>query len=143
MNDKNRLMSLDVLRGADMVFLCVVYQLVMGAAESFGFGDRALHPFMRQFDHYWGGFTALDIVMPLFIFMSGAAIPFALTKRMDADGRPTWRYWKHVLSRVFLLWLLGMISQGRLLSFDPMAISPFNNTLQTIAVGYVIAAAAL
>lgn len=134
-------MSLDVLRGVDMVFLCVIYHLVKSAACSFGFADRAAFPFMRQFDHYWGGFTVLDIVMPLFIFMSGAAIPFALSKRIDANGRPTVSFWKHVASRVALLWVLGMVSQGELLSLDPMAISPFNNTLQTIAVGYAIAAA--
>lgn len=140
MNDKNRLMSLDVLRGADMLYLGVIYNLVISASGSFGFADRAAHPFMRQFDHYWGGFTVIDIVMPLFIFMCGAAIPFALFKRMDENGRPTVRYWRHVVSRVVLLWILGMVSQGRLLTLDPMAISPFNNTLQTIAVGYAITA---
>ena len=136
-----RLMSLDVLRGVDMVFLCVFYHLATSAAESFGFADAAKFPFMRQFYHYWGGFNVIDIVMPLFIFMCGAAIPFALSKRMSEAGRPTVRYWKHVLFRVLLLWVLGMVAQGQLLTLDPKAISPFNNTLQTIAVGYAIAAA--
>ena len=52
------------------------------------------HPFMRQFEHYWGGFTAYDLIMPLFIFMCGAAIPLALPKRLDAEGRPTAAFWK-------------------------------------------------
>ncbi len=124
-----------------MLFLAVAAPLVRAAAEVWGFSDVAAHPFMRQFSHYWGGFTAYDLIMPLFIFMCGAAIPLALGRRME-DGRAGWTYWRHVLLRVVLLWILGMVSQGRLLTLDPMRISPYNNTLQTIAAGYLIAAAA-
>ena len=65
----------------------------------------------------------------------------ALAKRLEADGSAGWRYWRHVLGRVALLWVLGMVAQGELLSFDLHRISFFNNTLQTIACGYLIAAA--
>ena len=85
----NRLFSLDALRGLDMLFLCVVQPIIMVAAGNFGFADPETHPFMRTFHHYWGGFTAYDLIMPLFIFMSGAAVPLALRKRLDAEGRPT------------------------------------------------------
>jgi len=85
----------------------------------------------------------LDMVMPLFIFMCGAALPLALPKRLEADGSAGWRYWRHVLGRVALLWILGMVAQGEILSFDLHRISFFNNTLQTIACGYVIAAAVM
>ena len=137
---KQRLFSLDALRGLDMIFLCVVQPLVVAVAAAWGFADVNLHPFMRQFEHYWGGFTAYDLIMPLFIFMSGAAVPFALSKRLDGEGRPTAAFWKHVGWRFVMLWLLGMVSQGRLLSCDPAQFVYFSNTLQSIAVGYVIAA---
>lgn len=144
LNEKSsRLFSLDALRGLDMLFLCVVQPLVMAVAKAWGFADEQAHPFVAQFDHHWGGFTAYDLIMPLFIFMCGAAVPFALPKRLDAEGRPTAAFWKHVLSRVALLWILGMAAQGRLLEFDITRLSPFNNTLQTIACGYLIAAFAL
>jgi len=95
---------------------------------------------MEQFRHNWGGFTLWDIIMPLFIFMCGAAVPFALGRRLDGNGRPTLAYWRHVAFRVALLWFLGMIAQGRLLTLDLEKISPFNNTLQSIASGYLVAA---
>lgn len=81
--------------------------------------------------------------MPLFLFMCGAAIPFALPKRLDAEGRPTAVFWKHVGWRFAMLWVFGMICQGHLLEFDRMTFYPYSNTLQTIAAGYVIAALAL
>ena len=132
--------SLDALRGLDMLFLCVVQPIVMVCARSWGFADESVHPFMRQMAHHWGGFTAYDLIMPLFIFMCGAAIPLALPKRIDAEGRPTAAFWRHVASRFVLLWVLGMVCQGRLLSCDPSQFVWYSNTLQSIAVGYVIAA---
>jgi len=139
----DRLFSLDALRGLDMLFLCVGQPLIVAVAAALGYGDAKLYPFMRQFNHYWGGFTAYDLIMPLFIFMCGAAIPLALPKRLDAEGRPTAAFWKHIAWRVVLLWVLGMACQGRLLTCDPARFCYFTNTLQSIAVGYVIGALVL
>jgi Uncharacterized conserved protein len=131
----DRLFSLDILRGLDMVLLTVVGPLFYAINSTWELPKSV----MAQFRHAWGGFTLWDIIMPLFIFMSGASVPFALSRRMDG-GHAGWRYWRHVLIRVALLWVLGMVAQGRLLSMDPLCISPFNNTLQTIACGYLAAA---
>lgn len=130
-----RLFSLDLLRGLDMFLLTVVGPFFCALNEAVPL-PSALY---RQFQHAWGGFSLWDIIMPLFIFMCGAAVPFALGRRMK-DGRPAPGYWRHVLLRVAMLWVLGMIAQGRLLTLDPKLISPFNNTLQSIASGYLIAA---
>ena len=140
MNDKTatakkRLLSLDMLRGADMFLLTVIGPFVWALDKSFGLPKGVL----AQFDHAWGGFSLWDIIMPLFIFMSGAAVPFAMKGRLD-DGHARWRYWRHVLSRFALLWVLGMVAQGRLLTLDANLISPFDNTLQTIAFGYLACA---
>ena len=140
MNDKTatakkRLLSLDMLRGADMFLLTVIGPFVWALNKSFGLPKGVL----AQFDHAWGGFSLWDIIMPLFIFMSGAAVPFAMKGRLD-DGHARWRYWRHVLSRFALLWVLGMVAQGRLLTLDANLISPFDNTLQTIAFGYLACA---
>ena len=130
-----RLLSLDVLRGLDMFLLTVIGPFVWALDKSFGLPKGVL----AQFDHAWGGFTLWDIIMPLFIFMSGAAVPFAMKGRLE-DGHARWRYWRHVLSRFALLWILGMVAQGRLLTLDANLISPFDNTLQTIAFGYLACA---
>ena len=132
---KRRLLSLDMLRGADMFLLTVIGPFVWALDKSFGLPKGVL----AQFDHAWGGFSLWDIIMPLFIFMSGAAVPFAMKGRLD-DGHARWRYWRHVLSRFALLWVLGMVAQGRLLTLDANLISPFDNTLQTIAFGYLACA---
>ena len=130
-----RLFCLDALRGLDMLLLTVVGPFFMAVNKGYGLPEGVL----AQFRHPWGGFTLWDIIMPLFIFMCGAAVPFGLGRRM-VDGRAGRRYLGHVLSRFALLWVLGMVAQGRLLTLDPLKISPFNNTLQTIACGYLIAA---
>ena len=136
MKREERLYSLDLLRGLDMFLLTVVGPFVVALN-----GTTPLpKAFMRQFSHPYGGFTLWDIIMPLFIFMCGAAVPFALGRRIGEKGRPKPGYWRHVLTRVVLLWLLGLVAQGRLLSLDVRLISPFDNTLQSIASGYLIAA---
>ena len=132
---RERLFSLDLLRGLDMFLLTVVGSFVWALHDTIGLPDSV----MAQINHAWGGFTLWDIIMPLFIFMCGAAVPFGLGKRLR-DGRPTAAYWRHVAARFALLWFLGLIAQGRLLTLDPLKISPFNNTLQAIACGYLIAA---
>lgn len=97
---------------------------------------------MGQFRHGWECFTLWDIIMPMFIFMCGAAIPLSLPKRMT-EGRAALPYWRHVFARFALLWLCGAVVQGNLLTLDPLQIGPFSNTLQAIAVGYAVTAGLL
>ncbi len=136
MEKSKRLLSLDILRGLDMILLTVVGPLFWAVNKAWTMPEAV----QLQFKHAWGGFTLWDIIMPLFIFMCGAAIPYALSKRLDEDGWATSAFWKHVLGRFALLWFCGMLVQGRLATLDPLQISPYNNTLQTIAAGYLIAA---
>ena len=127
-----RLFSLDLLRGLDMILLVVVGPMFWAVDSAWPLPDCV----MGQFHHNW------DLIMPLFIFMCGSAVPFALEKR-KTDGRAGLPYWRHVLARVAVLWIFGMIAQGRLLSMDILLINPFNNTLQAIASGYLVAAVVL
>ena len=132
---KNRLYSLDLLRGLDMMLLVAIGPLVRAVNEVFTLPAG----FMRQFRHGWECFTLWDIIMPLFIFMCGAAIPFALGKRLE-NGRAGGAFWKHVLVRVAMLWALGMVVQGKLLSLNWHEMTPYSNTLQSIAAGYLVTA---
>ena len=134
---RERLFSLDLLRGLDMFLLCAVGPVVGACHQVWGLPDVV----WRQFYHTWGTFGLWDIIMPLFIFMCGAAVPLALPRRME-DGRAGRRYWGHVASRVALLWVLGLVAQGNLLTLDGARITLFDNTLQAIAVGYAVAALA-
>ncbi len=136
MAHSKRLLSLDVLRGLDMLLLTVVGPLFWAVNKAWTMSEAV----QLQFKHAWGGFTLWDIIMPLFIFMCGASIPYALSKRLDEDGWATLAYWRHVLGRFALLWFCGLLVQGHLATLDPLKISPYNNTLETIAAGYLIAA---
>jgi predicted acyltransferase len=108
---QTRLMSLDVMRGLDMFFLVALGPLLSAWQRAWGLPSWL----SSQLNHVdWAGLTAWDLIMPWFIFMCGAAIPFALPKQM-VEGKAGWRYWRHVLVRVVTLWVLGMVVQGNLL----------------------------
>ena len=135
---KDRLFSLDLLRGLD-VFWLVVAQPILEAANK----TWALPGWLRaQLVHDWGVFGLFDFAQPLFIFICGAAVPFAIPKRLSPDGRPTREFWRRVLSRVALLWTCGMLIRGVLL-FDRTKFTPYSDTLQTIAAGYFFACLAM
>lgn len=122
-----RLASLDILRGFDL-FMLVFFQPVF--VKIFN---------LNQFHHVdWIGFRAWDLVMPLFLFMVGAAMPFSFDKfKKDPDKK---RIYKKIIRRVFILFILGMVIQGNLLNLNPLDLRLYTNTLQSIAVGYLIAA---
>lgn len=132
-----RLESLDVLRGVDLFCLValesVLYPLTH-AVEAPWFDS-----FMWGFMHVkWEGFSSWDLVMPLFMFMAGVSIPFALSRYRAIQDKTT--VYRRIAKRVILLWIFGMMCQGNLLAFDPDALYFYSNTLQSIAAGYLVAA---
>ena len=135
-----RLGSLDILRGFDLFVLVFFQPVFMALARRLEWAW--LEPIMWQFSHVpWEGFTFWDLIMPLFMFMAGAAMPFAFRKYL-ANGGKTQLY-QRIFKRVILLWILGMIAQGNLLGLDPSSIRLYSNTLQAIAMGYLISAVLL
>lgn len=136
----SRLASLDILRGFDL-FLLVFFQPVLVAL-----GQQAHLPWLNsilyQFDHeVWNGFRLWDLVMPLFLFMTGAAMPFSFSKyKNEPDKKAIYR---RILKRVLLLFILGMVVQGNLLGLNPKYIFFYTNTLQAIGAGYLIASVIL
>lgn len=132
-----RLESLDVLRGFDL-FMLLMFQPVFMALS--GVMDvEWLEPVRYQLEHEpWdASFRLWDMVMPLFLFMSGASIPFAMNKYLTGE-RPRSEAYLRIAKRVILLYVLGGIVQGNFLGFDPDRIYLYSNTLQTIAVGYLV-----
>ncbi|MBQ6286875.1 MAG: DUF5009 domain-containing protein [Bacteroidales bacterium] len=140
MDTSKRLSSLDILRGLDLFLLLAAGPI--------------LHSFLRinaspawdgvrhQLSHVsWEGFVLWDIIMPLFMFMSGATIPFSMARYKEGE-KPGKAFYLKLLKRFALLFLLGWIVQGNLLKLDFKLFHPFANTLQAIAVGYVFAALA-
>jgi predicted acyltransferase len=135
---QKRLASLDLLRGFDL-FMLLMFQPIFMQWLSIK-NDLTWSCITAQFEHTeWHGFTCWDIIMPLFMFMSGITIPFALSKYKNKtkqiDG---FFYWK-IGKRFLILFFLGWIVQGNLLALDPHYFYVYANTLQAIAVGYIVA----
>lgn len=133
---KKRLESLDILRGADMFLLLFLGPIFHRLCEVYPDGTSWLS---HQTEHVaWEGFVLWDIIMPLFLFMSGMTIPFSMA-RFKNGASPDRDFYLKLLKRFCLLFFLGWIVQGNLLEWDWKIFHPFANTLQAIAVGYVIA----
>ncbi len=135
---QERLRSLDALRGFDMFWIIGGYWIVQGLAKGLDNPWFNQH-ILPQTDHVrWVGFVAWDLIMPLFLFIVGAAMPFSFAKRLERDPSKL-RLYRHIIYRVIILWILGMIAQGRLLEYDLSRLQLYSNTLQAIAAGYLIA----
>ncbi len=137
-----RIVSIDALRGFDMLLLTGGAGILSGLLNHICGGEMPAW-LAAQFRHAdWGQpFTCWDLVMPLFLFIVGASMPFAFARYREQGGEhwqraASWR----VLRRASLLFVLGMLVQGRLASGDPQQMSLFCNTLQAIAAGYLLAA---
>lgn len=132
-----RLESLDVLRGFDLFCLVALEAIVHPLAKAVD--ADWFNSLMWGFTHVpWEGFSTWDLVMPLFMFMAGVSMPFALSRYREASDKTL--VYKRILKRVILLWVFGIICQGNLLGLDPDHIYLYSNTLQAIAMGYLIAA---
>lgn len=136
-SSSKRLESLDALRGFDLFFLVALGPLMHSLARTANV--EWLNESMWVFSHVsWEGFSPWDLIMPLFLFMSGISMPFSLSRyKSISDKRPLLR---RLAKRILLLWIFGMMCQGNLLALDPNTIYLYSNTLQAIATGYLITA---
>jgi predicted acyltransferase len=110
--DGGRVLSLDALRGFDMFW-------IIGGGTIF---ERLVevwkHPVTEtirvQLDHVpWEGFHFEDLIFPTFLFLVGAVLPFAISRRVER-GENSLRIHLHVVRRAVMLVLLGMILNGLL-----------------------------
>ena len=74
-----RVMSIDALRGFDMFWITggrEVFVTLLGL-----FVDPLPAWLVDQMKHRdWAGFSAWDLIMPLFLFIVGTAMPFSFAK---------------------------------------------------------------
>lgn len=135
-----RILSIDVLRGFDMLLIIFANQFF--AALHKGVQSPLTAWLEKQCKHPdWFGSSFYDIVMPLFLFLAGAVIPFAWSKRIQQNTGKSAVYLK-LTKRFVVLFVLGWIVQGNLLALDAAKFRVFSNTLQAIAVGYLVSSLA-
>ena len=106
-----RLLSLDALRGFDMLFIMGLATFIAHLCAAFGAGDCWLAQQMRHVE--WHGFAQHDTIFPLFLFIAGVAFPFSYAK-MREKGWTTARISGKLVYRGFMLVLLGMTYNGLL-----------------------------
>jgi predicted acyltransferase len=107
---KERLYSLDALRGFDMFWIIGGGALLGALAKATDWGW--LQVLAAQTHHVaWNGFRAWDLIFPLFMFISGVAIPFAITSKLEKGvGKP--ELFKKVFRRMILLVAFGLVYNG-------------------------------
>jgi len=82
MAKKERLLSLDTLRGFDMFWIIGGDAVLLALIDLIG-GKyaRIMH---TQFEHCeWNGFRFYDLIFPLFLFIVGVSMVFSLYKRKE------------------------------------------------------------
>ena len=117
MNKNNgRLLSLDVLRGFDLMLLVGLQPVLRHLLVELDI-PALNETLLYQLDHAeWEGLRVWDLVMPLFLFMSGVTMPYSLPKYRTNNGNG--KVWARIVKRFILLFLLGMVVQGNLLAVD-------------------------
>lgn len=112
---ENRLASLDILRGFDMFWIIGGDALILSIISYLGWSF--LEPVVGNFKHSkWIGFTAYDLIFPLFIFISGVAMPFSFEKYLMSQQKRSLYF--RVIKRAVILIFLGFLYNGILKTLD-------------------------
>ena len=110
---KERLWSLDALRGFDMFFITGGAGIISGLCAALGCGECWL---AQQMHHVpWSGLAHHDTIFPLFLFLAGVSWPFSYAAQVE-KGRTPWQIHLKIIRRMAVLVLFGFFC-GHLLAF--------------------------
>lgn len=106
---EGRLVSIDALRGFDMIWITGLEELVKALCAALPSGLSAV--IADQLEHRaWVGFAFYDLIFPLFVFLAGISLVFSLGRICSGGGRGAAVL--RVVRRTAILYLLGVISYG-------------------------------
>ncbi len=153
-----RLMSLDALRGLNMLCIIGLASLItalcnLEVKDFQVFGDHAVQmaktfrtswpgpspeTIAKHMDHVrWEGVLHHDTIFPLFLFLAGVSFPFSYAKQR-ANGKPMWRVIVKILTRGIALFIAGYIYQNKVrFNFADLR---FMGVLQHIGLAWMFAA---
>ena len=131
-----RLASLDVMRGFDMLWIIGGGALIVALAKTTQWGW--LQAIAEQMGHVkWDGFHFEDLIFPMFMFISGVAIPYAINAKVE-KGENRNLLFRKIVKRGIILVLLGIFYNGVLeKGFTNLR---FASVLGQIGLGYLFAA---
>ena len=92
---KNRLLSIDVLRGMTLIFMIIV--------NTPGSWDYVYAPLLHA---DWNGLTPTDYIFPNFLFIVGVSIVLSLNNRINELNRN--QVLKKIIWRAFKIYLVGV-----------------------------------
>lgn len=103
------------------------------------FPNSAVGAVVAQFSEHveWEGFRYYDMIFPLFLFIIGVAIPYAIGRRLE-QGDTKREILKKILVRTAILFGIGLIYNGGL-HFDGWEHLRIFGVLQRLALGYCAA----
>lgn len=132
-----RLMSLDALRGFDMLFIMGLAGWVVAVCDFFpelGF----MQWLSGQMEHVkWNGLTHHDTIFPLFLFVAGISFPFSFAKQRASGASMQSIYYK-IIKRGIVLVFLGCVYNGLFrLDFENMR---YASVLGRIGLAWMFAA---
>lgn len=102
--------ALDALRGWAILGMALSGLLPWGSLPAWMYHAQVPPPEMK-FDPSVSGLTWVDLVFPFFIFAMGAAIPFALGRKLD-KGQPWWETLEGLVKRALLLLAFAFLVQA-------------------------------
>jgi predicted acyltransferase len=106
---RDRLVSLDALRGFDMFWITGGDLMLRSLPKIYD--CRATRFLAGQMEHCeWAGFHFYDLIFPLFVFIVGVSIVFSVSGTIERVGRGA--VVKRVMVRSLILFLLGVFYMG-------------------------------
>ena len=108
--EKKRLLSIDTLRGMDMLLIMGLSGLIVSLCNLFpGGADCWL---ARQMSHVpWDGLAIMDMVFPTFLFIAGLSFPFSYANQLER-GRTSGQIHRKIFLRALALVVLGIVYNG-------------------------------
>lgn len=130
-NRKDRLLSLDVMRGLTIALMIVVNNQV---------GSGRMFPFLNHV--LWDGLSFADLVFPSFMFIMGVSAAFSLDKgrlsKSKAALKSSYRGVKIILVGIILTWIArGIHGVENLLDFETLRLT---GVLVRLGICYAFAA---
>ncbi len=110
-----RLLSIDALRGFDMLFIsgAGTFLLLLEGKTGWAWVDTVA----LQMEHpAWHGFTFYDFIFPLFLFIAGVSLPFSLNKGLSL-GMGKGEIYQKAFRRMLILIALGILYKNAPIPF--------------------------
>lgn len=121
----DRIISIDAFRGLAIALMIV------------GDNPGNVQRFYPQLRHAeWNGITLVDFAFPLFVFIAGLVVPYAISKRLSR-GDSVYQIIGYICSRSIGLFLIGLFLNGFPL-YDLSSLR-IMGVLQRIAIAYFVA----